>query len=1231
MKQKWFFIGLFSLLPFITLTGEAEAQGAEDEVFLQFRHQGVVNTYLSTIYHEDQFFISVAELFSALSIEHTIDSGRLRIDGTYPERGSFSLQFTEQVAVVGSVRTPFFPDDFVLTDFGYYLTSGLLAEAFGMQLTVNFSDLSLSLTTAETMPVVAQRQREVQRERMLRQQREIRREFYPLLESRNSSFLNLGFADYNLTTSYADQGASFNYNTNIGMELLGGDLQGSILGSYTQTASVFRTTNLRWRYGVVGNPWISILQAGQNRSGGLAPAAYTGVRLTNEPIEPRFLHGETTLSGSVFPNAEVELYRNNSLVDFARADASGFYSFNVPVTYGSSQYSIRSFSPGGLQEQRDLRFQIPQNFLPAGQFSYTLEGGRLDNPISGSLDRGMIGQGRLQYGVSGRMTLGAGAEYVEGFHDELPTFTGTLSTRLFTNHLVTLQTAHDSFYRASLQAIYPSSASISAEYTHFTQQGGIYNPGRNISQLRTNLFTPFQIGEFPLFFRWSFSQEEREFSTVYRYRVDLNTRLGPANLRIGFLDSQLNRMEFQTTQSARLSGAATYTFRSIRSRRSPLNGLFVRAQLNYIPAREQIEDAELQLSRRVGNVGRFQLSAGRNFIGDFNLIRFNFTLDFNTFRSSSAVRSTRLGTTGTQSVRGSLGYDSTNHRLLMTNRNQVGQAGVAVRLFVDNNNNGIFDEGDTLIPERAVRIERSSSRTQMRGGVNYISQLQAYRQYNLVVNKSAITNPLLVPITERFSFITDPNQYKPIDIPFYTSGIVEGMVYRVRYGRTEGLGGLRLYMVQVNTPEGTEPYREEIRTFSDGSFYQFEVPPGDYELYVDQSQLNFLNARPDPEILEFTVRALSEGDFVEGLVINLYSRDEDPVEEEIEVPDVADVMTQEQAAEESLAVAAVEEETAAEITRSETMLSEELVEENLSETAHQEEITEATEISESDVMEQQELRRGEIEETLTEMYPVESEQRMDIAIFQQDPQCRFSIQLSGYNSVEEAIRAATTIEALTDLPFELYSGGANRPFEIRTQREALFGTVLRNFNTLLSMAPQERPGIITQCNQFEKVRPLRFYIQLAVFSSEANAANFNSLLEGVDIPSVTDMIRNELYRVRAGLFENYRDLQRAWTVLEENELAPGMFIVVDPDSYSDLDFEYRLQAGVFSDPREAAMHAYQISSEFNVGTFVIINGNSLKVMINREYSGWDEVFNDFVMISTSDTATSPAIHLFARE
>lgn len=876
----------------VSLFSTANAQSADDEVFLHFRHQSVVNTYVSAVYYNDQFYLSINETFTALGIDHDIDSGTLAITGNYLGRGRYTIDLNNQRATFGEIRRTFSAEKFLITDFGYYLDPELLYNLFGLDFNVSLRDLSLSLTTEDTMPVVAQRERERQRERILRTQRELRREFYPLRQGRETHIFNAGFLDYNLTGNFSETGNSFLFNTQIGTELAGGDLQGTIFGNYTETSSSLRSSGLRWRYGIRDNDYISTVQAGQNNMRGLAPANYTGIRVTNEPIEPRFLYGETAFTGSATPGSEVELYRNNSLVDFTETDESGQYRFMVPITYGTSQYSIRTFSPTGEESRRDTRLQIPFNFLPPGEVTYTADAGRLDNPISGSTERGMVAQTRVNAGLTDRITATGGVEYFEDFHDGLPTFIGRLSGRLMTNHLVAIEAANEAFYRGTLSAIYGNGASVNVDYTYFNTMGGVYNPSGNQSMLRTNLFTPFQIGSFPLFFRWSFSTEQRATSTVARYRVDLNTRVGRANFRFGYRDSQLGRLEFTTTPTARMNASATYNFGRGRDVPQFVRGVFARAQLNYVPSLNEIEDAEVQVSRSIMRSGRLQASAGRNFIGDFNLFRFTLTFDFTNVRSNTSVRSSRNVTTASQSVRGSVGYDSNHNRVLLTNRQQVGRAGVAVRMFVDNNNSGTYDEGDELIHESAARVDRAGGARFTRDGITYISQLQPYRQYNMTINKASLNNPMLVPLVENFSIITDPNQFKLIEIPFYMSGIIDGMVYRVADdGRRTGTGGLRLYLTQIDPPEGSSPHSEELRTFSDGSFYAYEIPPGKYQLEADPSQLGFLNAISVPEVLEFTVEASAQGDFVEGLEIEIYPEDYEPVLPEL--PIAASILTNE--------------------------------------------------------------------------------------------------------------------------------------------------------------------------------------------------------------------------------------------------------------------------------------------------------------------------------------------------
>ena len=871
MIRKCFLIPLLILLLLSALAWQkAEAQTADQEVFLQFRHQTVVNTYISAIYEQDQFYLSVSELFSPLQIDLNVDSGNLVLSGNYLGKGQYTINLNTRRARFLDREIDLTIDDFIISDLGFYLLPEVFYELFEMEFIIDFSNLSVALISPDTMPVVSQRERERQRERMMRTRRELMREYYPLRFDRKQQVFNAGFLDYNLTANYNRTGNNFLYTTSVGSELFGGDLQGTLFGSYSQTATSLRSSGLRWRYGIRDNEWISTLTAGQSSSQGLAPAAYTGIRVTNEPIEPRFLYGETAFTGSVEPNSEVELYRNNALVDYVMADETGQYRFTVPITYGSSNYNIRVFSHTGEMTQRDARLQVPFNFLPPGEVTYYVDAGRLDNPISGSTDRGFMSNLNVNAGITNRLTASGGMEYFEDFHDGLPTFKTGISSRIFTNYLLSLEAANDAFYRASASVIYPNNASINIDYTNYNVQGGIYNPSRNLSSVRANVFTPFEIGSLPLFFRWSVTNEQRETAAVTRYRVDLNTRLGRANIRLGYRDSQVGPLSFQSTPVARLSTSTTYNFSRSREIPRALRGVFLRGQMNFIPAQDRIEDIELQFSRNITQNGRIQIAGGRNFIGGFNLLRFTFTFDFNAFRTNTSVRSTRNSTTLTQSARGSVGYDSHHNKFLYTNRQQVGRSGVAVRLFVDNNSSGVYEKGDDLIADNAIRIDRAGGTRFSKDGISYISQLQPYRQYNLTINKGAISNPLLVPNLEQFSIVTDPNQYKLIDIPFYMSGIFDGMVYRINPdGTKSGLGGLRLYLQQVHPPEGTQRYSGELRTFSDGSFYAYEIPPGDYTLEVDPSQLNFLNAESDPGKLEFTIRSLAEGDFVQGLKINL--------------------------------------------------------------------------------------------------------------------------------------------------------------------------------------------------------------------------------------------------------------------------------------------------------------------------------------------------------------------------
>jgi hypothetical protein len=853
------------------------------EVYLDFRHRGVINSVVISYYKNNEFYLPVSEIFSLFKVEHTIDG--LSIYGKFGvAQTPYQINFKSQQIQFGDQVIPLTTDDYILKEVDSYLRAEVFYKAFGLDFTIDFNNLTLNLETERELPAVEQALRKQRRE--ITDNNRYQQNKYALKFDRQRPFLDGGFVDYNLSANVNTNQNVYNFNSNVGLQVYGGDLQGAIFGSYSNNFSNLATNNLRWRYMYRNQNWLTKLTIGQTTTDGFTRNAYTGIRLSNEPIEPRRLFDEFEVQGNTIPQSEVELYMNNALIDFKQSDELGNYRFLTPITYGASQLDLKIYGPTGQIIERSERIQVPFNFQPEGVFNYTINAGRLDNPIFGNTSQDFTAQGNGAYGIADWLTAKAGIEYYQGYHDALPTFTTSLSSRILSNYIVTVEAATNAYYRGLLNVIYPNSASINVDYTKYTGGFGIYNPSNDDERLVASVFYPFNFGGLPFNLRASTFSRIRPTTSSTTFRLDANSRLGKLNLRLGYSDRFSGKIDIlNPTNTAYLETSATYNISRGRNMPSYLRGVFLRAQMRYQPTLSQVESAEFLISRNVFQQGRFQLSLGRNFIRDFNSLRFSLVIDLDKARSSSTFSNIRGSNTFTQNVRGSIGYDSNYNNLIFTSRDQVGRSGAAIQLFVDNNNNGSFDDGDDAIESNAVRVQRSGATSTVKNGVLYYTQMQPYFYYNMEMNKSNIKNPMLVPEFEKFGLITDPNRFKKVEIPFYMSGVMEGQVERLfADGNKRGVAGLKVLLTEKDGD-----YNKEIRTFSDGSFYEYEIPPGHYLLEVDSSQLDILKSKSMPAKLEFEVKAIPEGDFIEGLKLLLVPEDyEPPAEEPLTISQITD-------------------------------------------------------------------------------------------------------------------------------------------------------------------------------------------------------------------------------------------------------------------------------------------------------------------------------------------------------
>ena len=876
---------MFALAILIACQGKgfpASAQPVEDaeEVLLTFRFRGVGNVYVTGLYDNGVMYLPVTELFSLLYIHYETSPGDFSLSGTYlrPEN-PFRIYFNQHRVVLGQKQFTYTTEEFRIGELDFYLAPKVFEEVFGLFFTINLNTLSLALEASQLLPVEEREERERARGRM--EAREVAREYYPLAFDRNRRVLGMGFADYTISGNYYGEDPSMNYTVTGGIEFMGGDLQGNLIGSYLGDQHQVRTSNLRWRYVVRDNPWFSTLSAGQISTTGLQSRQILGAAVSNNPIEPRRIYESYIIDGNTEPDSEVELYLNNRLIDFRRADEAGYYRFEFPLTYGTSRLSITIYTPTGEVRTIDRQLQIPFTFLPRGDVSYNVQGGFTQGWSSGISDGKQIFHGDVAVGITNWLTAKVGAEHLEGSQDGMPFVYGSFSARLFSEYLVNLDIAPDAYYQASASVIYPSSRNINVTYTRFTGPS-MYNFRNAEEEITASVYTPIRFLGNSLGLRLGGEHTVFQDASLTRYRGDLNFRIRRMNLRLTYRDLLYVTDGIRSPGQGQATASATYTFQ-----RSPglpvfVRGMFMRASVNYDTFYRDIDRVDLQLSRSVRQTGRLIIGAGYDLRTQQPFAQLGFTVDLNAVRSSTTAdyRNQTYGVR--QSLRGSIGFDHKPERIVFENRDQVGRAGASVILFVDNNNSGTYDEGDEIIPHRAVRLDRSAKVNVGPDGILRISQLQSYYRYNLEVNRNALPNPMLVPAKDQFSFVTDPNRYKRIEIPFYRTGVVDGMVYVEREGRLLPQGGLRLLLTGLD-----RDISETIRNFSDGGYYVMDLPPGRYTIEVDPTQLQFLNASQKGGPLHFEIRALSEGDFIENLDIHILP-DEAPEETEPAEPEPAE-------------------------------------------------------------------------------------------------------------------------------------------------------------------------------------------------------------------------------------------------------------------------------------------------------------------------------------------------------
>ena len=188
----------------------------------------------------------------------------------------------------------------------------------------------------------------------------------------------------------------------------------------------------------------------------------------------------------------------------------------------------------------------------------------------------------------------------------------------------------------------------------------------------------------------------------------------------------------------------------------------------------------------------------------------------------------------------------------------AGRGSVSARVFLDNNEDGLYNEGDQPLEDIGFTINNGYQQVRTNAsGIAFITGIAEYVPANLAIATSTLEDPLWIPALEGMRIVPRPGQAMLLDFPVFNSGEIDGTVYFERKGEIVPAG-----RVKVEVVDDRNRVLKTTTTEYDGFFVISKIPLGSYRIRVSPNQVAELKLAATSEPA-FEISA--EDQFVSGV------------------------------------------------------------------------------------------------------------------------------------------------------------------------------------------------------------------------------------------------------------------------------------------------------------------------------------------------------------------------------
>lgn len=809
--------------------------------------QQIAGAEVPAIICGDTVYLSVRYFFDLLKIKNAISPDFDSITGYFIDPHDFFIIDNVYKSIhYKQVSFKLNPEDILQAENDLFLQLDCYNKVFGLNCIFDLYNLSINLNTIIDLPAVK-----------ILQEEQIREQVKRLIElpmpdtsiKTSRPFFNMGALDWTITgTQQVNGDNNFRTSLSIGAVLAGGEINLGI--NYFNTQKIDEKQQYYfWRYANNKNRILKQVILGkvfpQSTASIFNPVI--GVQLTNASTKSRQIFSNYPISGFTKPGWTVELYMNNILINFSKADDAGFYSFNIPMPYGNSVIKLRFCGPFGEKKEKEMNVFIPLNFIPPHQLEYTITSGMVEDNANSLYSRA-----GFNYGINKRITLGWGMEYLSSVPaDNYMPFINT-SVRLTSNLVVLGEYIYAVRARGSLLYKHKTGAQLTINYTNYErdQKAIIFN---YLEERSAILSVPFHskylsglsmvsINQiiFPNMLNYTTGQW---LFTVVMRRVNLNVNTFMVPIVRG------DALHF---------GEYIYSDWGLTCRLA--KGLTIMPQVQYayqdgkfISMKCRLEQYLLQkcyitLSyERHFNTPIYYLSAGVQYNMPFAKVGF-----------TAARYNDDYLLMG--SAHGNIVFDPRTNYLEANNRSQVGRGGITFLAYLDINGNGKKDANEHKVEGLNVKIRGGRVVHSRSDTLIHILDMEPYINYYIDLSQNSFEG-----VTWQIPFKTlmvniMPNQLQLIEIPVNVKNEVTGTVHVD--GHSEWKNRLKVkicFYTRDNTFIGY------TYTDNEGYYSYTDLLPGSYFVRIDNATLMELHAVVTPTVFPLTIKGTENGEIIENV------------------------------------------------------------------------------------------------------------------------------------------------------------------------------------------------------------------------------------------------------------------------------------------------------------------------------------------------------------------------------